>query len=727
MVNVEKLEKFLEDWRVPRKKKPILSWEKIPSTLEQDTYPLTENGKVQMYFNMEEAKTGYSLEEVLSNEDFETENYHVITKKRAKEIRFFVEYIPEFDVIAIGKAILNCRQITKANQNEPRFWTSNHLIFITRDKKVIYRPHNWVRYKWIPIAGLHQYDKINCLTPFKLESIPYQNCGINDEDFKEMASPLLKFFQRYCNVGSNYVVDITSGGCCLKDFIAYNEPLKKKGPKQKRIDELVNLPLPEIKYDDTYAHKTAFIQKVKPGMCVLRTTFVDHESKVMIDAARIYITKKEVIACRPNNFGEWVNMVLNSQGHNWDFNLVDFNSEDVENTLLEYFGSIVEDVPNNSKGKLIWGMLTCPIIEQLAKAGFKELMIQEVKRTFYQKALEPIEIIFGKIDDKKKSLTEKLGVNKYQLKRICEEIQQELIRRKERENTYSYYRFNLFSPIIYIKRILSDTYRYTNSYYQEYDVYENISHIDNKTFEIILTSLNEVRQRIDKISDSYYRYNEIDEYVASASLLRKVYNQTTMLNMLKSLQELIGKTIQNETPWGISNQNASIIYKDYLNVIKELGDTSHFRPNFDINNLDTVKQMHDAAVSVHNLKKDEIQAREFESISKSLDKWTYENEKYAVIVPQTPNDIAREGITLHHCAKSYISKMMERITNILFIREKTDIDKPFFTVEVTNDSVIQQVHGFANRNVDTEPGLDEFIKEWVKKKKMKISNFNKIR
>ncbi len=71
--------------------------------------------------------------------------------------------------------------------------------------------------------------------------------------------------------------------------------------------------------------------------------------------------------------------------------------------------------------------------------------------------------------------------------------------------------------------------------------------------------------------------------------------------------------------------------------------------------------------------------------------------------------------------------MMERITNILFIREKTDIDKPFFTVEVTNDSVIQQVHGFANRNVDTEPGLDEFIKEWVKKKKMKISNFNKIR
>ena len=136
MVNVEKLEKFLEDWRVPRKKKPILSWEKIPSTLEQDTYPLTENGKVQMYFNMEEAKTGYSLEEVLSNEDFETENYQIITKKRAKEIRFFVEYIPEFDVIAIGKAILNCRQITKANQNEPRFWTSNHLIFITRDKKV---------------------------------------------------------------------------------------------------------------------------------------------------------------------------------------------------------------------------------------------------------------------------------------------------------------------------------------------------------------------------------------------------------------------------------------------------------------------------------------------------------------------------------------------------------------------------------------------------------------
>ena len=50
-----------------------------------------------------------------------------------------------------------------------------------------------------------------------------------------------------------------------------------------------------------------------------------------------------------------------------------------------------------------------------------------------------------------------------------------------------------------------------------------------------------------------------------------------------------------------------------------------------------------------------------------------------------------------------------------------------YTVEITNDNTIQQVHGFGNRNASSEEGMTEFVKEWAKKRKLNISNFNKVR
>ena len=72
-------------------------------------------------------------------------------------------------------------------------------------------------------------------------------------------------------------------------------------------------------------------------------------------------------------------------------------------------------------------------------------------------------------------------------------------------------------------------------------------------------------------------------------------------------------------------------------------------------------------------------------------------------------------------------KVADGQTNIMFIRKKDKIDDPFFTVEVSNTGTIEQVHGFANRNASTEPGLTEFVKKWAEKRKLKLTNFNKVR
>ena len=59
--------------------------------------------------------------------------------------------------------------------------------------------------------------------------------------------------------------------------------------------------------------------------------------------------------------------------------------------------------------------------------------------------------------------------------------------------------------------------------------------------------------------------------------------------------------------------------------------------------------------------------------------------------------------------------------------KKEEIEKPFFTVEITNDDTIQQIHGFCNRNVDTEPDLINFIVKWMENNNLKASNYDKVR
>ena len=89
--------------------------------------------------------------------------------------------------------------------------------------------------------------------------------------------------------------------------------------------------------------------------------------------------------------------------------------------------------------------------------------------------------------------------------------------------------------------------------------------------------------------------------------------------------------------------------------------------------------------------------------------------------------MAKEGLELRHCVKGYTERVINKKTNIVFIRKKEEIEKPFFTGEITNDDTIQQIHGLCNRNVDTEPDLINFIVKWMENNNLKASNYDKVR
>ena len=60
-----------------------------------------------------------------------------------------------------------------------------------------------------------------------------------------------------------------------------------------------------------------------------------------------------------------------------------------------------------------------------------------------------------------------------------------------------------------------------------------------------------------------------------------------------------------------------------------------------------------------------------EALAEAWEKYTYQSEKYMVMVPETLMDIVREGNALHHCAGSserYFERLMSRETCICFLR-----------------------------------------------------------
>jgi hypothetical protein len=256
-----------------------------------------------------------------------------------------------------------------------------------------------------------------------------------------------------------------------------------------------------------------------------------------------------------------------------------------------------------------------------------------------------------------------------------------------------------YEEIHYLKRMLND---------------KNISAIDDKTFKTILDFIVKMKNRkIYDISEIFIKLNQI-------------YSLKTAVNMLDSIASIRDEMIQVETRWGFSSMGAIRLYDDYLSTVLKMRNANrNFKAQF--KNIAEIKEMHDAAFYVYNTQKDVFKNDAFKEAVKRYQKYAYSDDKYSIVIPELPADLAKEGLELHHCVKTYIDRVIEGKTRILFLRDNNEIDKPFFTIELSNSGSIEQVHGFANRNASTEPGILYFIDDWAKKFKLSKNNYNKVR
>lgn len=104
-------------------------------------------------------------------------------------------------------------------------------------------------------------------------------------------------------------------------------------------------------------------------------------------------------------------------------------------------------------------------------------------------------------------------------------------------------------------------------------------------------------------------------------------------------------------------------------------------------------------------------------VVKYIPLFDYQDKKYSVIVPRTPADIKKEGKELNHCVASYVDRVAEERSIILFLRKTKELETPYYTIELSpKDYSLIQCRGKGNK------GSSDDIQKWIQRyfKKMKL-------
>jgi hypothetical protein len=106
---------------------------------------------------------------------------------------------------------------------------------------------------------------------------------------------------------------------------------------------------------------------------------------------------------------------------------------------------------------------------------------------------------------------------------------------------------------------------------------------------------------------------------------------------------------------------------------------------------------------------------DFASIAEKYVGLQESKDGFAIVIARSPEDLIQEGKALHHCVGSmgYDQKFIKEETLIFFIRNSTDPDTPFVTMEYSLQSKkILQCYADHNSHPD-ETVLNFVRKKWL--------------
>lgn len=148
-------------------------------------------------------------------------------------------------------------------------------------------------------------------------------------------------------------------------------------------------------------------------------------------------------------------------------------------------------------------------------------------------------------------------------------------------------------------------------------------------------------------------------------------------------------------------------YRDYLEMCRKL---KYDLKNSFVKYPADLQKAHDKAAKSMKHKANAIMRREFAAVYKSIaGKYDFEKSGMKIVYPKNPDDLVKEGHALHHCIGDYVERVADRKCIILFLRQCSDLQHPYYTIEIQGKRVIQ-VRGVGN--CSATPEVDKFVKAW---------------
>ena len=214
----------------------------------------------------------------------------------------------------------------------------------------------------------------------------------------------------------------------------------------------------------------------------------------------------------------------------------------------------------------------------------------------------------------------------------------------------------------------------------------------------------------------------IEKYLGVSILIRDMKYMTPH-RMIKYLQK-----IGAEKDGMITND-----YADYLDQCKELEREMDRQTMFPQH----FQAAHGLATQelLEKKNKEEAQKKAMQNIQykmKMEDKkevFSYEDEKFKIILPECKEDFIEEGKAMHNCVGGYFERVLEGRCTVLFLRKKEDMESSFCTVEIVGTELMQ-CRAKCNQSAPQEAMrfMEKFLKELKKrlKKKLKVENRIKV-
>ena len=566
-------------------------------------------------------------------------------------------------------------------KEEPKVWKyAGNKYFLGKDKSVVDENGKVVTSNFV----LSQYHCAHNFARFlsMFYTISYYSNVV--EEFKKFLG------SDTFAVGSGRVVEVKYAWH-IQEWYKTIQKVRKPGKQQKLTDKITAMQVcdiddisekypPFIKYDRygylTRQHGVIYFECLQDGWSVLRVFNRNYGTNYLCESERMYInddgTNRIVIKSKDT----WVPAKQRNGWSNYCF----VNAEEAVqqcNRLKYIWPLVAEQESNKIKGSLMT-ILRFPEVEQMISLGYKTTAKAILNS---DTPMADLKYLFGGYyKEREKSILRKASMTKPQLDRYIALLNSNMDYCMRRKCHYA---------LAELRKWFGD----------------DLTHLDVETFD-----------RYCKAFVSMQR-----------SWRGQMYPQIDFMDIDRK------KFIKNAIRLGEKHENVYRVLSDTIDRYNSLNAGTRPEINWFFNSYSDIVRAHDAIDDLKRAQDAERRAlydmtyaermKKEDEKRKKLDEerkqYEYEDDNYLIRLPNDSNEIIREGDRQRICIGGYTTRHALGQTNLFFLREKSDPSTPFYAIEMNNNKVIEQIHGYCNSWLGNHPDAIPTVVRWLRKNGIK--------